>query len=90
MIRFRLKRIGRKGQPSYRYRIVLTKSTSKRDGGFIMGLSSYNSPSIDSTEGQYKQLDVLPPASPKYLPLLQFPEESLASWASKVLASLLT
>ena len=40
MIRFRLKRIGRKGQPSYR--VVLTKVTSKRDGGFIVELGYYN------------------------------------------------
>lgn len=40
MIRFKLKQIGRKRQPSYR--VVLTKIASKRDGSFIMELGSFN------------------------------------------------
>ena len=40
MIKIRLKRYGRKGQPSYR--IVATDSRKRRDGGWIEALGYYN------------------------------------------------
>jgi small subunit ribosomal protein S16 len=40
MVKIRLRRIGKKGQPSYR--VVVTDSRSPRDGRFIENIGSYD------------------------------------------------
>ena len=40
MVRIRLRRIGKKGQPSYR--VVVTDARSPRDGRFIENIGSYD------------------------------------------------
>ncbi len=40
MVRIRLRRVGSKGQPSYR--VVVAEKTSPRDGRFIENLGHYN------------------------------------------------
>lgn len=46
-IRIRLRRVGRKGQPTYR--IVVSESTSAREGRFVDQLGHYN-PRTDPAE----------------------------------------
>nr|YP_010930421.1 ribosomal protein S16 [Ochrosphaera neapolitana]WKK50149.1 ribosomal protein S16 [Ochrosphaera neapolitana] len=53
MLKIRLKRYGRKGQPSYR--IVATDSRVKRDGKAIEELGFYN-PLTDETHLKYTQI----------------------------------
>ena len=51
MVRIRLRRVGKKGQPSYR--VVVTDSESPRDGKFIENIGFYN-PRIDPPEIEVK------------------------------------
>ena len=44
MLRIRLRRVGKKGQPSYR--IVVADSRSPRDGAFVEWIGTYN-PMVD-------------------------------------------
>jgi len=53
MIKLRLKKYGRKGQPCYR--IVAMNSTTKRDGRAIEELGFYN-PMTDETHLKFQQI----------------------------------
>ena len=53
MIKIRLKRRGRKGQPCYR--IVAMESRTKRDGASLEGLGFYN-PITDETQLRFQNI----------------------------------
>ena len=89
MVKIRLRRVGKKGQPSYR--VVVTDSRSPRDGRFIESIGSYDpgpDPSLIEIDGaralEWMQKGAQPSEAVSRPPLMGSPSEAPTALMSGV------